>query len=319
VTSSRSTLTHEQALNVVLTNCVEMPAIEMGLTEATGRVLAEDLVSDVDMPPFDKSAMDGYAVRAQDIEKVPADLRVIGVIRAGYPSDKSVSPGDCSKIMTGAPLPPGADTVVMVEDTEPIAGDRVRIRRGVSKGSNISPLGEEVRKGDVVARQATVLRPFDIALAAAAGRTTLHVRATPQVAVLATGDEVIEPGRIPRPGQIRNSNSPALVSRLRRIGIEADDLGIAPDESRALRERLQAGLARNVLIVTGGVSVGDYDLVPKLLEDLGVVLLFEKIAVKPGKPAVWEGETTRWSLDFQETRFPRCLSPSCSSSLRYAG
>jgi len=279
-------LTYEQALNIVLANSARMPVIQTALTEATGRVLAEDIVSDVNMPPFDKSAMDGYAVRAQDVEKVPANLRVIDVIRAGYPSDKSVSAGECSKIMTGAPIPSGADAVVMVEDTEPLGDNRVRIRCGVSKGSNICPLGEEVLKDDVVVREATVLRPFEIALAAAAGRTTLHVYAAPQVAILATGDEIIEPGRMPRPGQIRNSNSPALVSRLRRIGIGADDLGIAPDESRALREHLQAGLTRNVLIITGGVSVGDYDLVPKLLADLGVTLLFEQIAVKPGRPTV---------------------------------
>jgi len=277
----------EQALELVMSNTPRLNTIDIALDAAAGRVLAEDVTSDVDLPPFNKSAMDGYAVRAEDVAAVPAELRVVEEIPAGSTPRRALRAGQCAKIMTGAPVPADADTVVMVEHTEPAGEGRVRILRAVSRGANICLLGEDVRRGQVVVAEGTRLRPFDVALAAAAGRTALRVCRAPDVAIVATGDEVVEPDQVPRPGQIRNSNSSAIAARLRQSGIEADYLGIAPDEPAALRAALEDGLRRDVLIVSGGVSMGDYDLVPNVLQELGVELIFRQVAVKPGRPTVF--------------------------------
>jgi molybdopterin molybdotransferase len=280
-------VTYEEALALVLENAPRMPAVTMSLAQAAGRVLAEDVVSDIALPPFDRSAMDGYAVRAADVTGVPAELHVVELIAAGYRPRAPVRAGECSRIMTGAPVPAGADAVIMIEDAEPLGEDRVRLFRAVKPGDNICFCGEDVHRGQAVVRQGARLRPFDIALAAAAGCTSLPVIAAPRVALLATGDEIVEPDHTPSDGRIRNCTSCALAARLGQVGIEAEYLGIAPDEPGALRARLEAGLERDVLIVSGGVSTGDHDLVAGLLRELGVMLLFQQVAVKPGRPAVF--------------------------------
>jgi molybdopterin molybdotransferase len=287
VTASVSPVPYDEALQIVLTNVPRLPVVEVELAAAVGCVLAEDIVCDVDMPPFDKSAMDGYAVRAADITTAPVELCVVEIIPAGRAPTRAIGSGECAKIMTGAPVPQGADTVVMVEETEPVGEDRVSIQQAVQAGSNICLRGEDVREGQTVVTAGTVLRPFDIALAASSGRTPVPVYATPRVAIIATGDEVVEPDRSPEMGQIRNSNSHAVAARLRHAGIAAAYLGIARDDADATTRLLRDGLTRDALIISGGVSMGDYDLVPGLLKNLGVELLFEKIAVKPGKPTVF--------------------------------
>ena len=280
-------LTYEEALAVVLENAPRLPVVAVTLAQACGRVLAEDVVSDMDLPPFDRSAMDGYAVRAADVAAVRAEFRVVELIAAGCTPRLPVRTGECSKIMTGAPIPAGADAVVMLEDAELLDEHRVRLLRSVKPGDNICFRGEDVRRGQAVVRQGARLRPFDISLAAAAGRTSLHVFAAPRVALIATGDEIVEPDQTPRDGRTRNSSSYAVAARCRQAGVEVEYLGIAPDQALALCARLEAGLERQVLVVSGGVSTGDYDLVPGLLRELGVMLLFEKVAVKPGHPTLF--------------------------------
>jgi len=288
----------EKALSQVIANAPRQPAVEIALDTAVDRVLAEDIVSDVDMPPFDKSAMDGYAVCGDDVADAPTELLVVEEIPAGCMPARSVGRGECAKIMTGAPIPDGADTVVMIEHTEPHGQDRVRILRPTAKGRNVCLLGEDVRKGQPVVRRGKRLSAFDIALGAAAGRSHVAVYDTPTVAIVATGDEVVEPSESPEPGQIRNSNSYAIAARLRQAGVDAEYLGIAPDDRGALQARLADGLRRDVLVVSGGVSMGDYDLVPGILKELGVEELFHEIAVKPGKPTVFgrHGDTLVFGL-----------------------
>jgi len=277
----------EQALDTVLAHAERLPPVDVALDAAVGRVLAEDIRSDTDLPPFDKAAMDGYAVRADDMATVPSVLQVVEDIPAGRAPQQLVRAGQCAKIMTGAPVPRGADTVVMVEHTESSGDDQVRIMAAAAKGRNICFRGEDVKEGEVVACEGTLLRPLDIALAAAAGRGQVPVYGTPTVAILATGDEVIEPQGVPEPGQIRNSNSHALMARLRQSGLQADYLGIAPDDHAALRAAIEDGLQRDMLLVSGGVSMGDYDLVPGVLTELSVELIFQRVAVKPGRPTVF--------------------------------
>ena len=298
MTASAQPVPYDEALDTALTNVPRMPVVEVALAEAAGRVLVDDIACDVDMPPFDKSAMDGYAVRAADIATVPAELRIVEIIPAGFAPTKTICAGECAKIMTGAPVPQGADAVVMVEDTEPVGEDRVSIGRAVETGSNICLRGEDVRKGQTVVTAGTVLRPFDIALAAGSGRTPLSVYASPRVAIIATGDEVVESDRTPEMGQIRNSNSHAVAARLRNSGIAADYLGIAPDDPDATAELLRDGLTRDMLIVSGGVSMGDFDFVPGVLKGLGVEILFDSVAVKPGRPTVFGrvGDTVVFGL-----------------------
>ena len=298
MTASAQLVPYDEALNIVLTSVPRLPVIQVGLADAVGRVLAEDIACDVDMPPFDKSAMDGYAVRAADIATAPAELRVVEIIPAGRAPTKTISTGECAKIMTGAPVPQGADTVVMVEETEPVGENRVSIQQAVETGSNICLRGEDVRKGQIVVTAGTVLRPFDIALAASSGRTPMPVYAIPRVAIIATGDEVVEPDRVPEMGQIRNSNSHAVAARLRNAGIAAEYLGIAPDDADATVRLLRDGLTRDLLIVSGGVSMGDYDFVPGALKELGVEILFDSVAIKPGRPTVFGrgGDTAVFGL-----------------------
>jgi molybdopterin molybdotransferase len=277
----------EQAVALVQANAVPLPPVDIDVDKAVGRVLAEPVCSDVDMPPFDKSAMDGYAVRAADLGDAPTELTVIEDIPAGTVPTQRVEPGSCSRIMTGAPVPERADAVIRVEDTAAADDGRVRFERPVRPGDNICRLGEDVRSGQEVLPVGRLLRPVDIGVASAAGATVLSVHPLPSVAVIATGDEVIEIDQKPEGAQIRNSNSHLVCSRLRQFGIAAEYLGIAPDDSAGLTRAIQEGLKRDVMVISGGVSMGDYDLVPGVLVEQGVELLFQSVAVKPGRPVVF--------------------------------
>jgi molybdopterin molybdotransferase len=252
---------------------------------ALGLVLAEDATSDLDSPPHDKSMMDGYAVRSGDLAGGRATLTVLEEITAGRTPTHAVGPGQASRIMTGAPVPPGADAVVVVEHTRLLDDGRVAVEeRPPQPGQNVLPRGREIRRGEVVLRAGTVLRPPEFGILATLGRT--EVRAVPAagVAVLSTGDEVVEPGEAPGPGQIRNSNGPMLLAQAARAGARAHYLGIARDRLECLRPRVLEGLTADVLILSGGVSAGTLDLVPGVLQEAGVVAHFHKVAMKPGKP-----------------------------------
>ena len=272
-------LSVDAARRIILQDLPEPPCEEAAIASALGRVLAEDVVSDRDLPPFDRAMMDGYAVRSGD----GGPVRVIEEISAGRTPSLEVGEGACSKIMTGAPMPAGADAVQQVEKTRR-TGDRVDLLEPVRAGQNVAPVGKDAKAGQVVLPSGHLLRPAEIGILAAVGRIRVNVAVRPRVAVLATGDELVAPDAKPGPGQIRNSNSFGLAAQVRALGLECDDLGTAGDEREAIRERVAEGLTRDVLLVSGGVSAGDRDLVIPALEAAGVTIRMHKVRIKPGKP-----------------------------------
>ncbi|MDT7550003.1 MAG: molybdopterin molybdotransferase [Actinomycetota bacterium] len=257
--------------------------LELGLMDAHGCVLAEDVVAPAPLPGFDNSAMDGYAVRVADLETVPVTLPVVGDIAAGPASPLRVQPGLCVRIMTGAMMPAGADAVVPLEWTDGGVAN-VRIDRRPDSGAYVRRAGEDVSAGDVVLQTGTHLGAAQIGLAAAVGRSRLVVRPRPRVVVVSTGSELVEPGEPIGPGQIQDSNSPALTAAALEAGAIAYRVGIVPDDPRRLADTLEDQLVRADLLVTsGGVSVGAYDVVKDVLSRLGTVS-FDKIAMQPGMP-----------------------------------
>lgn len=250
---------------------------------AVGRILAEPLVATVDMPPADMSAMDGYAVAGEVSPGVP--LPVVGIAPAGRPADFTLAAGETAKIMTGAVVPEGADRVVPVEESDG-GTERVVLRNVTPKGKHIRRGGEVTRRGETVLEAGSVLSPAAISLAASHGAGELSIIPAPEVAVIVTGDEVVPPEVDPGPGQLRDSNSSFLLAAGRMMGLDVDFLGIAPDDPEGLEELVGRGLEHEVLLLTGGVSMGDFDFVDDALEKLGCEILFEKVAIQPGKPLV---------------------------------
>jgi molybdopterin molybdotransferase len=275
------------ARGVVLRACQPLDVAPTPLAEALGRVLAEDVRADLDSPPFTKSLMDGYAVRADD----GLNLRLTDVVAAGDPPGATVGPGEAIRIFTGAPLPDGADAVVMVEKTEPAepkVGEPVRLTEPVKPGQNVLPRGREMRAGDVVLPVGTAITPAAVGLLAGVGRATVSAVRPPRVAVMATGSELVEADATPGPGQIRNSNGPMLVAQAARSKSVPLYLGIGRDDANVLAAMVRDGLANaDVLILAGGVSVGAFDLVPGVLHGLGVEAHFHKVRMKPGKPLLF--------------------------------
>ncbi|HSF18878.1 MAG TPA: gephyrin-like molybdotransferase Glp [Vicinamibacteria bacterium] len=286
----------EQALRIVLDRAKPLSTEEIDFSGATGRLLREDVVSDVDMPPFPRSAVDGYAVRAQDVRQIPARLDVVGTIPAGTFPTFRVEAGQAASIMTGAPVPEGADAVQMVEHCR-VDRDRVEVLTQVDEGQNVAPLGSEVRLGDVVLKEGTRLDPAAIAVAATVGKTTLVVGRKPRVAVAATGNELVHPSQKPAPGQIRNSNGFSLLAQCAATGIEATYLGVALDTESSLDEVITKGLDADVLMLSGGVSMGRFDLVEDVLARHRVRVHVDAVALKPGKPLVF-GTTDKGKLVF---------------------
>lgn len=264
----------------------------VALDNALGRVLAADVIADGPMPPFTNTSMDGYAVRAEDTRGAsdahPVVLTVDGSVAAGHPWDGTLRPGHCVKIMTGAPLPATADAVVQVEWTAPHPAnpDAVRIHRPVRPGQNLRYAGEDMQPGQVVLTQGTPLSPSAIGILATVGATDVWVRGRPRVAIIATGDELVEPGTPLAPGTIRNSNSYALAAAVRASGGDPVILPPAPDDLDAIRDRLRRAQTADVIVSSGGVSVGDFDLVKRALETDGR-LNFWRVNMKPGKPVVF--------------------------------
>ena len=257
------------------------------LLAALGRVLAEPVVADRDFPPFARATRDGYAVRAADVAKTPARLRVVGEIKAGGLPDKlTVESGHAVSIMTGAALPSGADAVVMVEYTS-LDGNIVEIQRGVESGENFVPRGTEARAGQLLLDRGRRLDHAAIAIAASVGKSRVQVFRKPRVAVLSTGDEVVEINAAPGPAQIRNSNAYSLAAQIEAAGGEAIRLAIAPDEPRRLRALIEEGLGYDLLLLTGGVSMGKYDLVEQVLAELNAEFYFTGAKIQPGKPVVF--------------------------------
>jgi molybdopterin molybdotransferase len=275
-----------------------MPAEPVALADSIHRILREDVLSDADSPPFDKAIRDGFAVCFEDLARVPAVLSVIGESRAGAGADVTVHRGQCCEIMTGAPLPAGADAVVMVENTERISPGSVRVLKAVKQNEGLLRRAAEVRRGELILRSGRRIGLADLGLLAGTGKSTVMASAEPQVAVIATGDELVEVDENPKPGQIRNSNSYTICAQVRNAGAAPAALGIARDNLEDLREKIRRGLEYDILIVSGGVSMGKYDLVEKVFAEFGVEVLFDKIAMKPGKPTVFghRGQTYVFGL-----------------------
>ncbi len=277
-------ITFEEALSVVNSIPVKPFAEKAGLDQAVGRVLAEDIFSDVEMPPFNKSAVDGYACRRAEL---PGPFNVLETIPAGVLPAMTVGPGQCSKIMTGAMVPEGADTVIMVEHTEALPDGRIMFL-SEKTSSNIAWQAEDVKAGQLVLHKGTLLKPHHIAILAAVGRGEPLVFRRPVIGVISTGDELVEPWEIPGPGKIRNSNAHQLMAQASEIGLPVEYFGIAPDNPEGTRTMILNGFAKSdILLLTGGVSMGDFDFVPGIMTELGIDIKFKSIAVQPGRPTIF--------------------------------
>lgn len=276
-------ITYEQALESIVRNTRKLGPERILVEKSVGRILNEDIYSKIAMPPFDKSAMDGYAVRAVDIKSIPAGLKCVGLIQAGESFKRKLRKGECVKIMTGARLPEGADAVIMIEDTKEEA-DAIGIFKQVKKKDNVCFKGEDIKIGQRVLDKGVRITPSQAAMLATVGRSFVEVIRRPRVSLINTGGEIVPPGfRLGR-NKIYNSNGPLLCSFLESDGITARFLGIVKDEASELRKAIRKGLCADMLLISGGVSMGDYDLIPSVLRELGVREIFHKVNVKPGRP-----------------------------------
>jgi len=284
-------LSFEDARRVVEQQALHIPPCgteTVDLLASNGRVLAEAITADRDFPPFRRAARDGYAVQSGDLQQLPAALKIVGEIRAGAMPDSipALEQGHAALIMTGAAAPAGADAIVMVEYTSR-SGDEVTIMRGVESGANIVDIGSEAHRGDRLIARGTRLDYVAISVAASVGRSQILVYAKPRVAVLATGDEIVDIDQHPGPTQIRNSNTYSLAAQIRAAGGEAVLLPTALDEPGALREAIAQGLQSDLLLMAGGVSMGKYDFVEQVLAGFQAEFLFTGARIQPGKPVVF--------------------------------
>lgn len=277
----------EDARTRIVTKVQPLPPETVPLARALGRVLARPVRARRDQPPFDSSAMDGYAVLAADLVSTPVSLKVIGTSAAGHASKKVVRSGEAARIFTGAPMPKGADSVVIQENTAAQSEPYVSMRGTVTAGQNVRLRGLDFRKGDMLLPVGIRLNARDIGLAAAANCAELVVRRKPVVALFATGDELVQPGEDPRPDQIVSSNSAALAGLIRHFGADVRNFGIIPDRLKATERAVLRAADADILVTTGGASVGDHDFVQQALKNAGVRINFWKIAMRPGKPFMY--------------------------------
>jgi molybdopterin molybdotransferase len=281
----------EEALERILSEIHPLPTTQVPLAESLGLVLAADVIAQEDMPPFANSAMDGFALRSQDSQPhagQPPRLRVTGGVAAGYVADHAVQEGTAMRITTGAPVPPGADAVIQIELTQYNGPQStwVEVLQPVTPGNNVRPAGEDMRRGQTVLRQGTEIGPWEIGVLATLGLAMVPVTRQPQVAILGTGDEVIEVDQPLAPGKIRNSNSYLLEAAVRRAGAQAVRLGVARDTVESLREKFSQAIGSDLIITSGGVSVGDFDLVKNIMAEQGEIN-FWRINMRPGKPVAF--------------------------------
>jgi molybdopterin molybdotransferase len=277
-------ITFEEAYKTVINSAFTTGNESVAFMDSLNRILTEDISSDMDLPPFNRSAVDGYACNRIDISN---ELEVIEVIPAGKEPVKCVGKNQCSKIMTGAIVPDGSDIVFMVEESEELDSGKIRFK-GKDPKTNISFRAEDVRAGDLVLLSGKLIKPQDIAVMASVGHTTVKVKKMPTVAILSTGDELVEPDCLPAISRIRNSNAYQLLSQVSRAGGAGRYYGIAPDIEDVTFELIQKAINENdILILTGGVSMGDFDFVPSVLKQAGVKILFDQVNVQPGKPTTF--------------------------------
>lgn len=283
-------LSYQQAREkviAVVSAGIKPPAAEtVDLGAALGRVLAEEITADRDYPPFPRSTRDGFAVRAADIVNVPVTLKRLGEVKAGEAFGGSVGPRECVQIMTGAPVPAGADAVVMIEDTG-LKADQVTIKKSLAAGANIVPQGSEATRGAVLLQPGAHISYVETSLLGQVGKSKLQAYRRPRVAVLSTGDEVVAVNAAPGPNQIRNSNVHSMAAQVTLWGGEPIILGNARDELGDLERLIRRGLEEDLFVLTGGVSAGKYDLVEVVLRKLGAEFHFDAVAIRPGRPAVF--------------------------------
>jgi molybdopterin molybdotransferase len=277
-------ISFEKAYDIVISSGSNTGTEIIPFTGSLNRILAEDVFSDIDLPPFHKATVDGFACRRSDLGN---DLEIIETIAAGQWPSKAVKKMQCSRIMTGAPVPSGADCVIMVEETEILPSGKVRFK-GYFNKENIALKGEDVRKGDIVLTAGRKIRPQEIAVMASAGHISVTVSKMPRVAVISSGSELVEPSEKPGISQIRNSNSSQLMAQVALAGGSGIYYGIAPDDEETTYLIVDKAISENdIILITGGVSMGDFDFVPSVLERAGVKILFTRIAVQPGKPTTF--------------------------------
>ena len=274
----------EEALEIIRTSAVPLRSEKLRFEDCLGRVLAMDVFSDIDMPPFDKSAVDGYACRRNDLEM---ELKVLETIPAGKVPAKQIGPGECSKLMTGGMLPQGADTVIMVEDVEITGPDTIRFV-AQKTASNFCTRAEDITLGEKVLDKGTLIRPQEIAILASVGCVNPEVYKQPRIGIISTGDELVEPSDTPFLSQIRNSNAYQLLAQAKRADCLATYFGIASDNEEATLQIIQQAATENdIVILTGGISAGDFDFVPAVIQQAGFDIKFRSMAVQPGKPVIF--------------------------------
>ena len=281
----------EEALERILAEIKPLNITQVPLSESPGLVLAQDVMAQEDIPPFANSAMDGFALLSQDSKprnSAPPRLRITGSVAAGYVAEQAVEEGTAMRIMTGAPIPPGADTVIQVELTRSGGPDDewVEILQEVAPGNNIRPAGEDMRRGQTILLHGTEIRSWEIGILATLGWASVPVIRRPRVAILGTGDEVIDVDEPLRPGKIRNSNSYLLEAAVKQVGGEAHRLGVARDTVESLREKFSEAITYDLILTSGGVSVGDFDLVKDIMQEQGKIN-FWRINMRPGKPVAF--------------------------------
>ena len=277
-------ITFEEAYRIVMNSVFETDNEIVPFTMSAGRILAEDIICEMEMPPFNRSAVDGYACHRKDLYD---KMEVVEVIAAGQVPSKDVLKNQCSKIMTGAIVPDGCDIVFMVEESENLQNGKIRFT-GIEPKLNISYKGEDVRTGDVVLKKTRFIKPQDIAIMASFGHIDVKVKKMPMVGVLSTGDELVEPSVVPDLSKIRNSNAYQLLSQVKRAGGEGMYYGIAPDDEEVTFALIRKAIDENdIVLLTGGVSMGDFDFVPSVLRRAEVKILFDRVNVQPGKPTTF--------------------------------
>lgn len=277
-------ISFEEAYTIVIESAQSLGYEHVDLFSSLNRVLFEDVVSDDSMPPFNKSAVDGFACRRSDLGN---ELAVVEDIPAGVAPVKKLMRNQCARIMTGSMVPEGADIVIMVEQTEGAGPEKIRFT-GKQTAANICYTGEDIKTGDVVLRKGTLIAPQHIAVMASTGYISPRVFRQPCIGIISTGDELVEPDHKPEISQIRNSNASQLLAQIRQLGIEGSYKGIARDKRKLIRDRIFAAMKHHdMILITGGVSMGAYDFVPGIMEELGFRLQFKSIAIQPGKPTVF--------------------------------
>ncbi len=277
-------ITFEEAYKIVITSAYNIGKEAIPFEKSLNRILAGNIKSDIDMPSFNKASVDGFACRKSDLD---SELEIIETIPAGKWPEKSLAPGQCSRIMTGAAVPEGADCVVMIEDTELLPSGKMKFR-GQSTKKNIAFKGEDVKKGDTVLNLGIIIRPQDIAVMASVGKTKVEVMKTPRIAIISSGDELVEPYEVPNQSLIRNTNAYQLMAQLQNTYATGTYYGIAKDDEEETFQIIERAISENdIVLVTGGVSMGDFDFIPGVLERAGVKILFSRVAVQPGKPTTF--------------------------------